>query len=400
MNTRQIAVVFRKELTDTLRDRRTLINSVLIPILLTPLIFIGITLVAVVVVRSAVRTNPAVMILGEENAPDLAQRLRKNERITIVAPSDDYAQRINDRKLRAAVEFPPDFDANLREHPDQTQIVKLYWFEGEVRSRDSMRRVEREIDTYSKDVVKQRLAGRQLSASLLEPFKFVQENVAPAEKVTGNVLGFILPYFVIILCLTGAMHPAMDLTAGEKERGTMETIIASPVNRLELVIGKFLLVLVVSAVSTILAIGTFVLSALGAARLLPMFDLNFVIAVSGKAAAAVFFLVLPLSVLFAAALMAVSLFARNFREAQSYIGPLMFVVILPAMGSFIPGVQLDTRFALVPILNISLAAKEVFGGTYQWPLLSLIFLSTCVYAAAALYFAVRQFHREDVLFRS
>lgn len=400
MNTRQIAVVFRKELTDTLRDRRTLINSVLIPIFLTPVIFIGITLVAVVVVRSAVRTNPAVMILGEENAPDLAQRLRKNERITIVAPSDDYAQRINDRKLRAAVEFPPDFNANLREHPDQTQTVKLYWFEGEVRSRDSMRRVEREIDTYSKDVVKQRLEGRQLSASLLEPFKFAQENVAPAEKVTGNVLGFILPYFVIILCLTGAMHPAMDLTAGEKERGTMETIIASPVNRLELVIGKFLLVLVVSAVSTILAIGTFVLSALGAARLLPMFDLTFVIAVSGKAAAAVFFLVLPLSVLFAAALMAVSLFARNFREAQSYIGPLMFVVILPAMGSFIPGVQLDTRFALVPILNISLAAKEVFGGTYQWPLLSLIFLSTCVYAAAALYFAVRQFHREDVLFRS
>lgn len=400
MNTRQIAVVFRKELTDTLRDRRTLINSVLIPILLTPLIFIGITLVAVVVVRSAVRANPAVMILGEENAPDLAQRLRKNERITIVAPSDDYAQRINDRKLRAAVEIPLDFERNLREHPDQTQTVKLYWFEGEVRSRDSMRRVEREIDTYSKDVVKQRLAGRKLSASLLEPFKFAQENVAPAEKVTGNVLGFILPYFVIILCLTGAMHPAMDLTAGEKERGTMETIIASPVNRLELVIGKFLLVLVVSAVSTILAIGTFVLSALGAARLLPMFDLNFVIAVSGKAAAAVFFLVLPLSVLFAAALMAVSLFARNFREAQSYIGPLMFVVILPAMGSFIPGVQLDTRFALVPILNISLAAKEVFGGTYQWPLLSLIFLSTCVYAAAALYFAVRQFHREDVLFRS
>ncbi|MGH9815625.1 MAG: ABC transporter permease [Candidatus Acidiferrales bacterium] len=400
MNTRQIAVVFRKELTDTLRDRRTLINSVLIPLLLTPLIFIGVTLVAVLVVRSAVRSNPAVMILGEENAPELAQRLRKNERIRIVAPGDDYAQRINDRKLRAAVEFPPDFERNLREHPGHTQTVKLYWFEGEVRSRDSMRRVEREIDAYAKDVVKQRLEGRQLSASLLEPFKFEQQNVAPAEKVTGNILGFILPYFVIILCLTGAMHPAMDLTAGEKERGTMETIIASPVNRLELVIGKFLLVLVVSAVTTILAIATFVLSALGAARLLPMFDLNFVIAVSGKAAAAVFFLVLPLAVLFAAALMAVSLFARNFREAQTYIGPLMFVVILPAMGSFIPGVQLDTRFALVPILNISLAAKEVFGGTYQWPLLSLIFLSTCVYAAAALYYAVRQFHREDVLFRS
>ncbi len=400
MNTRQIAVVFRKELTDTLRDRRTLINSVLIPILVTPLIFIGITLIAVLVVRSAVRSNPAVMILGEENAPALAERLRKNERIRIVAPGDDYAQRINDRKLRAAVDFPPAFERNLRQHPDQTQIVKLYWFEGEVRSRDSMRRVEREIDAYAKDVVKERLEGRQLSASLLEPFKFAQQNVAPAEKVTGNILGFILPYFVIILCLTGAMHPAMDLTAGEKERGTMETIIASPVNRLELVIGKFLLVLVVSAVTTILAIATFVLSALGAARLLPLFDLNFVIDVSGKAAAAVFFLVLPLAVLFAAALMAVSLFARNFREAQSYIGPLMFVVILPAMGSFIPGVQLDTRFALVPILNISLAAKEVFGGTYQWPLLSLIFLSTCVYAAAALYFAVRQFHREDVLFRS
>ncbi len=420
MSARQIGIVFRKELTDTLRDRRTLINSILVPIVLFPVIMIGFIGLAILFASRAARESPTLMILGGEHAPELARQLRdakvgavlgrrdsveqpgagSGTRLEIVPAADDYAQRINDKKLRAAVEIPPGLEENLRAQPDQTQTIQVYWFDGEFRSRAVVRAVERVVRSYSDRIVTQRLSAAGLSETLLTPFTHKKENVAPREKVTGNVLGMLLPYFIIVLCMTGAMYPAMDLTAGEKERGTIETILASPVNRAHLVLGKFFLVVIFSALTALLSIVSFLMTLLGGAQFLSRLTSSLVIAVSGKAAAAVFLLVLPLAVLFSAVLMAIAIYARNYREAQTYIGPLMLLVILPAMASFLPGVQLDVRFALVPILNVSLAAKEIFGGNYQWPLLGLILASTTAYAGAALFFAVRQFHREDVLFRT
>jgi sodium transport system permease protein len=206
--------------------------------------------------------------------------------------------------------------------------------------------------------------------------------------------------------MTGAMYPAMDLTAGEKERGTMETILTSRVSRTHLVLGKFLLVLTASITTAILAISSMWVSSLIAAKM-------FASALPQKAAAAqlhlvvraqdllaVLVLVLPVAVLFSAALLAISLFAKSNKEAQSYISPLMILVIVPAVASLMPGVELDARLALVPILSTSLVTKEVFMGTYHWGYIAIIFASSCAYAAVALYAAVRLFQREDVLFRA
>lgn len=416
MNSGQIGVVFRKELMDTLRDRRTLITSILVPILLFPILILGFIGLALLVGTRAVRESPSLMIIGAEHAPQLAERLKAwrradepgaegvsptgIQRLAVVPASPDYAQLINDKKVRAAVEFPEGFEKRLRTHPNETQVVKVYWFEGEFRSRAVVRVVERLVREFSDKVVTERLAARGLSDKWLTPFASEKSNVAPPEKVSGNVLGFMLPYFIIILCLTGAMYPAMDLTAGEKERGTMETILASPVRRVELVIGKFLLVLLTAATTTALSVVSFAVTFLAGAQLFGEITARFALTVSSKATAAVFLLVLPLAVFFSAALLAIAVYARNYREAQTYLGPLMFVVILPAMASFIPGIELNARLALIPVLNVSLMAKEVLGGNYNWPLIGIILGSTCVYAAAALYFAVRQFQREDVLFRT
>jgi sodium transport system permease protein len=416
MNTAQIGVVFRKELMDTLRDRRTLITSVLVPILLFPVLILGFIGLALLVGTRAVRESPSVMILGAEHAPQLVAKLKEwrladeprdpgssltgIERLAVVPAAADYGRLINEKKVRAAVEFPLGFEERLRSNPDETQVVKIYWFEGEFRSRAVVRIVERLVRRYGDQVVTDRLSARGLSDKWLAPFASERSNVAPPEKVSGNVLGLMLPYFIIILCLTGAMYPAMDLTAGEKERGTMETILASPVRRVELVLGKFFLVLLTSATTTALSVASFALTFLLGAQLFREMTARFALTVSGKAIAAVLFLVLPLAVLFSAALLAIAVFARNYREAQTYIGPLMFVVILPAMASFIPGVELNTRLALIPVLNVSLMAKEVLGGNYNWPVIGIIFASTCAYAGVALYFAVRQFHREEVLFRT
>jgi len=116
--------------------------------------------------------------------------------------------------------------------------------------------------------------------------------------------------------------------------------------------------------------------------------------------ATVLAMVVPVAVLFSAVLMAVALFARSVKEAQSYVSPLVVVVILPAMMGLLPGVELNSRLALVPILNLALVSKELVSGVFHWGYLALIFSSTCVYAGVALAWCVRQFNRESVLFRS
>ncbi len=229
--------------------------------------------------------------------------------------------------------------------------------------------------------------------------------MASREKVGGALIGGLVPYFIILLCLTGAMYPAMDLTAGEKERGTIETILCSPVSRTHLVLGKFLMVLTASVATGVLSVISMTVSFGVGKKLLQgvangAADTILQITMTGKAVISVFTMVLPLAVLFSAALLAIALFARSYKEAQSYISPLMIVVVLPAVAAVLPGVELNAALALVPVLNTSLISKEIMTGTYHWKYIVLIFASSCIYAAGAIAIAVKLFQREDVLFRT
>jgi sodium transport system permease protein len=203
------------------------------------------------------------------------------------------------------------------------------------------------------------------------------------------------------MCMTGAMYPAMDLTAGEKERGTMETILSSPISRTHLVLGKFLLVLTASLATATLSVLSMGLSFTVLSRLIPVQGVAEgvpILPIHIKTVLAVFAIAVPIGVLFSATLITISLFAKSFKEAQSYLTPMTFVVLIPAVAAVLPGVELTPKLALIPILNVSLLCKELVTGTYHWNYIALIFLSTCVYAGAALFLAVKMFQRESVLF--
>ena len=411
MNRSNVVTVYLKELRDSLRDRRTLISMIVVPTLMIPGIMLVAGVVSYMVVNKAREEVPAVMVLGGNDSPVVRAALTADQKIRLVPATADWKQRITDKQLRAAVEIPAGFDAAL-EHGDAT-VLKIFNYESELRSGFAVGELHRFFNTYREKIITARLTGRGLPAALVKPFEVKTENVAPPEKVGGNVIGGIIPYLFILLCFTGAMYPAIDLTAGEKERGTMETILCSPVARVDLVLGKFLMVLTAAlgtVVFSLLSMGlTFMLGGLlfaktaaggaavaaaksGAAPMLPTID--------PLGTLTVLAMVLPVAVLFSAVLMAVSLFAKSVKEAQSYVSPLIVVVILPAMMGMLPGVELNTRLALVPILNLALVSKELVSGVFHWHYLALIFGSTCVYATVALAFCVRMFNREDVLFRT
>lgn len=401
MNLSAISVVYRKELTEWLRDRRTLISTVLVPLLAFPILMVGITALATVMIGNAEKEVPKVMILGGEDSPKLLERLQKLDKLTIVPYAADWKDEISNKVIRAAVEIPKGFQAALADGTAST--VHIYYYEGELKSSFGANHLQKAIEDYRDAVVKDRLAAKNLPASVLTPFEIKQENVAPPEKVSGASIGGFIGYAVILLCLTGAMYPAIDLTAGEKERGTIETVLSSPISRFDLVLGKFLLVFSASLVSAILSVTSMGTSfaILGHSHLMNSSggqSLNLHLGL--LSVLAVFFMALPLAVLFSAVLMTIALFAKTYKEAQSYLTPLTFLVVIPAVASVMPGVELTPKLALIPVLNTSLVCKEIIAGTYHWNSILVIFTSTCVYAAAAIFLAVKMFQREDVLFRS
>lgn len=401
MNFAAISVVYRKELREWLRDRRTLISTVLVPLLAFPLLIVGMIGIVSVMVGKMEKEVPKVMILGGEDSPELRERLHKLDKLEIVPYADNWKDQISNKEIRAAVEIPKGFQASLAEGTAPT--VNVYYYEGELKSSIGATHLQDAVKEYRDNVVKERLAAKNLPASVLTPFEIKQENVAPPEKVSGASIGGFIGYAVILLCLVGAMYPAIDLTAGEKERGTIETILSSPVSRFDLVMGKFLLVFSASLVSAILSVTSMGSSfaVLGHSHLMQSSGgQNLNLNLGLLSVVAVFFMALPLAVLFSAVLMTIALFAKSYKEAQSYLTPITFLVVIPAIASIMPGVELTPKLALIPVLNTSLVCKEIIAGTYHWNSIILIFISTCVYAGAAIFLAVKMFQREDVLFRS
>ncbi|MFZ0213255.1 MAG: ABC transporter permease [Candidatus Acidiferrales bacterium] len=399
MNLRNSWIVYRKELRDMLRDKRTIRSMIIIPVVAFPVLFLLLGYVEAHFAGQAQKEVALIMVQGGEDSPKILMALQNFSGVKIMPYRADAKEEVSDKTIRALVQIPRGFDAAISSgHPEQ---ISIGYYKSDEESEIANDKLQAFFGEYRDSVARAALAARGMPVSLLEPFTIESSNVAPPSKVGAAMFGGLIPYFIIIFCFTGAMYPAMDLTAGEKERGTMETILSSPVSRTDLVLGKFLMIVtasVVTAVLSILSLGFsfahFKNSIVAAAGSSLQFSID------PGSVAAVIVLILPLAVLFASGLLAVALLAKSYREAQTYVSPLVFIVVIPAMIGTIPGVELNWKTALIPILNTCMVSKEIISGTYHWSMMAAVFGMTCLYAALGLAAAVRMFNREDVLFRA
>jgi len=403
MSLRNIGIVYRKELREALRDRRTVIASIVIPLLLFPLLSVGFGSLVAGIVNKTEEASPKIMVVGGEDSPGVLAALKATPKVEIVPASPNWKDLVVDKAIPVAVEIPPGFDKGLA---DQKKLeVTIYNYSGELKSDIAAGKIDKALKAYRDEVVKSRVVAQKLPPGVLDPFDVTQKNIAPPEK-SGAALFFggFIAYIVVFLCFNGGMHPAIDLTAGEKERGTMETILSSPISRAHLVIGKFLLVLTTALATAALSVISMgisfaIVNALHASTIQAGKE-GMEMHIGVGAALSVFIMAIPLAVLFSSILLMIASFAKTYKEAQTYIVPFMFFVIIPAIAAMLPGVDLNAKLALVPILNVSLLCKELVIGTYHWNLIAIIFISTCAYASVALFLAVKMFQRESVLFRS
>jgi len=399
MNLRHLGIVYRKEMRDLLRDRRTIISMIVAPVVIMPLLMFGLGALALHQVRQTMAESSQVMILGGDDSPQTVAALHKLDKFVFSPADPAYRQLITDKKIGAAVEIPPGFDAALQTGAPAT--IQIYDYEGEIKSQSAAAGLRNYFQNLQSQTVDGRLRQRDLPQSLIHPFEIQTANVAPPEKVSGNLLGSLVAYCVLMTCLASSFYPAIDLTAGEKERGTMETLLCSPVQRIHFALGKCLVVLTVSLTTMVLLFLSARISLLSVAKkggeIARETGLQFTL--NPASLAGVFLIMVPMALFFAAVMVAIGLFARSMKEAQSYMQPLMILMIMPLLISLLPGLELNPALALVPVINVSLLAKELLSGTCHWGFIAEVFVSSVVYASAALGVAVAMFQRESVIFR-
>ncbi len=403
MQLSNVVTIVKKEMTDTLRDRRTLIFMLLVPIAAIPLLMMGLSSLMVSQINKVKGETSEIVIQGSQFLPeDLQTVFSEASGLAIKAEDEfegkDLMEELKEGSFEALVVVPEGFGSNVqRETPAG---IDIFYDEAEMKSEFAERKIKDILTDYKDRVVQKRMEGYGLSGELLNPFAITSQNVAPLQKMAGKEFGTILPYLIIIMCFMGAMYPAIDLAAGEKERGTLETLLVSPATRGEFVFGKYIVILITGIVAAFLSLGSLVFSLnymvedlfKGMSKMLAIeFDLSTI--------ALVFLVVLPLAGIFAGVLLSVSIFARSFKEAQSYVTALNMLIILPAIVSFLPGVEIDYRMAIIPVVNASLIIKDAISGSIQWNFVFVALLSNTVLAAIALVFCKKWFEKESVLFR-
>jgi sodium transport system permease protein len=393
-----VRTIFAKELLETLRDRRTLFAMFVLPVLLHPLLFLAAGRITAAETQKRKTIAPRVAVVGPLPRT-LEERLASEIGLTValrLPPTSDgraEARRLVDaRTVDLALLLPDDADARLAAD-DGIALTAIYSSVVDS-SRGAHARLARALEHIAAEELAARRARRKLPDGFTDPFHLTDEDLASSRMRAAELAGRALPVIVLFVIVTCGLLPAIDLTAGEKERGTLQTLLCAPVRPLELVAGKYLTVVVASligAAANLLAMG-FALS-----RQVAALGDDLELGLSFSTGITLFVAIVPAALLLSALLLGLGVFARSFREAQSYLTPLLLVVLVPAMATLLPGVELSPATALIPIANLSLLIRAVVAGTAPAQLVFVVTVANLAYAAAALVFTARVFETEQVL---
>ncbi len=375
MKLRDVRLVAGKELRETLRDRRTLAVMVLFPLVVYPLVLLVTTQVMADRATRTESTPSRIVVTGPEEvaAPIRARLAARPQQLRLLPGPVDGNEAVATARADAAV-------AALAGGSGRQPGAKIFFDETREASRTARERVE---------------------AALAEPqpncppaFIVAAKSIAARTAVGGYVLSKILPLIVVIMVMLGAFHPAIDITAGERERGTLETTLSAPVDRRSLMAGKVLAVATLAAITGLLNLASMSLTVLEGARIatshatftLPWFR-----------AASVLLVIPPAAFLFASVMVAVGAMARSFKEAQTLLTPLYFLCTAPSMTAALGEFDLRGAAALFPGVNITLLARDLLLGQARASAVALVLGSTIAYGAAALSVAARLYDSERLL---
>ena len=397
MSFRKTMVVYRKELLEVLRDKRTLFTTLILPVLLYPLLIIGFNSLmsrqttaleaqgAVVAVRDSVNNNVSKQI---------AHDLSTLENYSLIPYTQSTPELYETKDIQAIITIRD----SLASGGLQTYKIYIQYDKSKDRGKIVFDKLHSSLKATEKKLQEEQLQISGFNPEFLNLMNVRERDTSSAQKKMGMILGMFLPYIMIIMLIAGASTVASDLVAGEKERKTLETLLVSSATRMEIVFGKYFTIITLAMVNVI--VNLFSIS----------FSLKFMLANHSAEMGqvqmplhAIFILLLaliPLATFFAALLLSISTFSRNMKEARTYEQPILMVSMMMAMISFLPAVEMSNLMALIPVVNIALLFKAVMINEYTLSQLLLTIGSTIVLDVAAIWVTIKLFTTESILFRA
>jgi sodium transport system permease protein len=434
MRLKMVGFLARKELLETLRDRRTLLIMIFFPILLYPLIGLLSSQAQVVHRRKLRKTRYMVGVYGGLLPRSLVRQIEKNDNVTLLRDKKGWKKRLEGRGRLALVldlKTPPPKRRSSRQKqpspkgsrskekprkpilrpapatkPAGKLVGKGYkrlrmtfvYASTSDRGRAVVSRVKKALQHYQKLEIRRRLKKHGMALNLVRPLDLHKLDVVTKTNRIRFLLAKLLPLILILMTVMGAFYPAVDLTAGEKERGTLETLLTAPVKSIEIVSGKYIAVTFIAVLTGSLNLLSIWFTMSQGIRLAGR-KMSFSFGLTGVDILVVFGFLVLVALLASALMMAIASLARSFKEGQNYVTPAYLACLMPTILATLPGNQPSFASSLIPFTNITFAIQETIKGTLQpwYGVMTLLSMGAAI--AGGLWMASRLFEHEQVLFR-
>lgn len=391
-----IFTVFRKELRDTLRDRRTVMMMIVIPTLVFPMIMSIFMSVSESFEKKAAEKKVKIGLVSnragslEADLLKVPEALGKKEFIPFT-DTISLVKAIRSDSIQVGIYIPN--NAEQLKHAMKPISVTVFHDGTDLGMKE---RADAYLTFIQENWKRERYAELKIDEAKITPFILEHSNVASSKEMIGKLAGGFLPYLFIAFGFMGCMFPAIDLFTGEKERSTIETLLTTPVPRWKILFGKMGVVVL----SGLLAATFNLLGIYLSIEVLNIVKDPVVLQAIKDILSPTFIIMLyallcPLIIFFAGIMIPIAVRAKSFKEAQSIISPLNLLIILPAMVGFFPGVELNEVTALIPVVNIVLATKELIAGTLEWHLVAMAFGVMVLLAVIAIMLSYRKFENEN-----
>lgn len=427
MNKKIIAALYKKEMTDILRDKKTILMMIVVPLILYPLIFIGSMALSASIMNASTSSTYRIGFDEVPEASELRSFFSEASKeygynflylmpnglqedgngavITVIhedGESTEYATYEEALKNGYLDAYLTKETADAEDGNPSGEVYCINYLASETDSQTAASMIEDMLEEYRQSLREKRLieAGL-LPEDILNPITYKYQDISSNEETMGSFLGYIIPFLMITSILMGAMYPAIDTTAGEKERGTLETLLTLPVRNLEMIMSKFLATATVAVGAALLnllsmgILGAYMYESMQATSDVSM-EFNVI-----SYLPAIFIMILCVAVfaLFASAVcLCVCIFARSFKEAQNYTTPVMLVFMFAGMAGMIPSVSLNGSTSLIPVVNVALLIVELFKFHFDMGLIAMVLFSNVAYSLLAVVVMTKLFHSEDILF--
>ncbi|HEY0180987.1 MAG TPA: ABC transporter permease [Dokdonella sp.] len=386
---RAALTVFWKEVRENLRDRRTLLNTLLTGPLFAPLVFVLVINAAITREIDKADQPLPVPVVGAEHAPNLIAALKQDGVRVVPAPADpERAVREQDADL--VLRVPANYaEAWRKGEPAQ---VELIYDASQRDAQGSVARLRALLENYARRSGALRLVARGLSPAVIRPLAIAERDQSTAQSRSGTLFA-MLPYFFILGVFVGGMALAIDTTAGERERQSLEPLLANPVPRARILLGKLGATCAFALTTLVISIVAFSI----AGQFLPTEKLGMSLEIGPRFVAATLLVMLPLVAVLATLQTLAAAFAKSFREAQTYLSLLMFVPVIPTMLLTLYPVKTQTWMYAVPLMGQQVAINRLLRGDAIAPTQLLLSFGCTGIAAVLIYLITARVYRSERL---